>query len=140
MLELSTSAKTVSYLESTVTATSTAFIPTGLSLSLAANSVYHITFVGYADYDTDAIRYKLVYSGSLVQDKLYVTKEDGTPSRSVVGTAVTELTSNLEVLRTGGLLVTGTAGILTVEICKYFDFTATDSSLEAGSYLLCRRT
>lgn len=140
MLELSTYSKTASYLSAPVTATSADFIPTGLSLSLAANSIYHVTFVGYAAYDTDAIRYQLSYSGSLVQDKLYVTKEGGLPSRSVVGTAVPELTSNLEVLRTEGLLVTGTAGILTVEICKYFDFTATDSSLEAGSYLLCRRT
>lgn len=135
MLKNVTTSNAYSLLSSSVTATSTSFVDTGLAVELSPNTAYKVTFVGYCDWDTDSLRYKIVYSGTLTNSDLYVTKEDGLPSKSTVGTAIPELTSNVEVIRAEGLLVTSTAGNLYVQISKYFDLGA-DSQILAGSYLI----
>lgn len=138
MLENISKEVLASYVVTPVTATSTSFVDSGIALQLAPNSVYHVTFVGYWDYDTDGIRYSVNYSGTLSQDRLYFTREDGSSGQGTANSAVPELTLNAETTRCEGLLVTSTAGKLYVEFCKYFDF-GTDSTIKAGSYLVARR-
>ena len=135
MLDNISKSQTYSILTSSVTATDTNFVDTGLALYLAPNTAYRITFIGYCSWDTDGARYKFVYTGALVHDDLYVTKEDGTPSKTTVGTAIPEITSTVEVIKSEGLLVTSTGGTLYVQLAKYFDF-GVDTSILEGSHLI----
>lgn len=139
MLETGSKERLTSYLTSTVTATDTNFVATGLEIFLAgANSAYHFDFGAVSTWDTDGIRYRISYSGTLANNKFIASKADGSVAQGTVGTAVSELTTpSTEVFSAQGVITTTSPGRLYVEIAKGFDL-GVDSDIRAGSFLVAR--
>lgn len=133
MLENVSKTKLHSYLATgvSVTATSTTYIDSGLSIVLAPNSTYYITSATANTSNGDGIRLKYLYSGTIVDGRLFY------------GTAAAECAVGDEIISTTvdgivfvtGIIRTGTAGKFYIQFAKYTDV-GTDTPIIPGSYLV----
>lgn len=129
---------TLDYLSSPLVLTDITPVSSGLSLALSAGGFYTIDSTLILDGDTDGIRITVEYSGTLVTNTLqYHTGaflEDLVVATPLILSDITALPS----IKISGLLVTSTAGNLSITVRKNTDVSA-DSTVEANSFLSIRQ-
>ena len=127
-----------SYLKASVTATSTAYIDSGLAIQLAANTAYYVSCSWANTSAGDGMQWRFQYTGttsSYLIVPLYAKTTGQYPSAIGIKQVTT---TNDESCVAHGLIRTGTAGTLYVQFAKNTDVT-TDTTLAAGACLVARR-
>lgn len=137
MLSLGFSSVPYSYLSALVTSTDTTLIESGLSLQLAANSVYDFRATVYSWANGDGTKLRVSYTGGLVKDLFFTRTSAGSSEMYAVGDTITNLGVD-QIFWFNGLLHTKSAGRLYIEFAKNTD-TTDDTPLAAGSFLLAVR-
>ena len=129
--------KLYSYLPAgtTVTATSTTLIESGLAVVLSANTTYHINSVTYNTANGDGIKLKYAYSGTVVDGAMLFTNyATGTAEATAINATLAD-TGVDGVIKVEGIVRTGSAGKLSLQFAKYTD-TTDDTPLQPGSFIV----
>jgi hypothetical protein len=134
MLNTGFSSKLAADLASDVTATTTSFIESGLSISLSPNTAYIVDCVLGVDCDTDGIRFSLEYDGTAALTGL-VWSWGADHQTVTVDTPYTYSVAFTNAFTVRGYLKTSTGGFLHVQVRKNTDLGA-DTTVTAGSYLV----
>ena len=138
MLEPGIKEQLTSYLSSTVTATSTSNIESGLSIVLAPNSTYDLHALLSTGANGDGIRYALHFDGiALINGLVYSEWRTGITELMQLNTLNTNTNSD-EIIEIRGLVRTSLGGRMYIYFRKNTDVTD-DTPMYAGSYLLARR-
>lgn len=124
-----------SYLASTVTATSTSYIDSGLIVYLAANSTYYIQSLLNTTANGDGIRYKYNFTGTVVTNGLNMQEAVSGLIQQLTFNAENTNTKVDEIIEVRGLVRTGSGGKLYVTFRKNTDVTD-DTPIVAGSHVV----
>lgn len=119
----------------TVTATSTTLVESGIALSLAANTTYYINSVTYNNSNGDGIKLKYYYTGTIVDGTLFSVGylNSSAEPLSVTGGVLVN-TSVDGIIKVEGIIRTGSVGILSLQFAKATDV-GSDTPLQPGSFL-----
>lgn len=131
-------ARLISYLEATVTATTTTLVPTGMEIFLGGESTYEITCVLANIANGDGMKYRLSYSGVAQLGRFGEQKAVSNDGMAfTLGDTVTDTQAD-QVWTILGVIRTRSPGRLYVEFAKNTDVTD-DTPLLAGSYIAAKR-